>query len=121
MPPVQEETDADDEGDDVTAEEEPAQPEVETTIVSQSVGFHPYTVATLPFVSNEEYLNLVSSMIKILTGDKTLQEWITKDFAHHQVRCSFADKIVHLYWVWWLKTTLVYGLWGFRFGAEAVC
>ena len=84
LPPVTEETDADDEGDDVTVEE-PAQPEVETTIVSQSVGFHPYTVTTLPFVSNEEYLNLISSLMKILTGDETLQEWVTKDFAHHQV------------------------------------
>ena len=87
LPPVTEETDADDEGDDVTNEMQVAgQPEVETTtMISQSATFHPYTAATLPFITNEEYLTLVGALIKILASENTLQEWITKDFAHHQV------------------------------------
>lgn len=93
LPPVTEETDADDEGDDLS-NNVPTQPEVETATISQTAGFQPYTASTLPFITNEEYLEMVSSVIRILAGDSTYQEWITKDFADHQV--SFLLFIVFL-------------------------
>ncbi|CAK8694749.1 unnamed protein product [Clavelina lepadiformis] len=94
LPPLTEEADADDEHDDVITEgrdetenngsQDLVQPEVETTI-SQAASFTPYTAATLPYMSNDEYQKLVSAIAKILAGEETIQDWMTKDFAQHQL------------------------------------
>nr|CAB3238693.1 dynein heavy chain 8, axonemal-like [Phallusia mammillata] len=107
LPPVAEETDADDEADDVGADEEhdvseeneqvedrrsearkASQPEIETTAskISQGILFQPYTVENLRFISQEEYQSYLSSLIKVLVGEDVLQEWKTKGFAHHQLQ-----------------------------------
>ena len=101
LPPLTEEADADDEHDDVITEgrdetenngsQDLVQPEVETTI-SQAASFTPYTAATLPYMSNDEYQKLVSAIAKILAGEETIQDWMTKDFAQHQVRfCGYFE------------------------------
>nr|XP_039248070.1 LOW QUALITY PROTEIN: dynein beta chain, ciliary-like [Styela clava] len=117
LPPVAEETDADDEAVDnqeIDADAKSNKDGRKSTGRTQSVNVGnqgteqdidsrpstamvvpAYSYATLPYISTEEYQIFVGCIVKILVGEEKMQEWLTKDYSHHQLQNA---AILHTTW-----------------------